>query len=181
MMTTESNQDPESKQQQEIKKRRWRILAVAVILSVLTLLVLCVILAFTVFKLKHPRTQLVSATVDGVAPRVSFPALKIELNITLDLEILVENPNRASFKHGPGKSLVFYRGKQVGEVDLAPGRIPARGSETIRARLTIEADEFVSELGNLIRDVSSGELCQVAIGFPDLRVRRQECRNKTKL
>ncbi|KAF8394782.1 hypothetical protein HHK36_018718 [Tetracentron sinense] len=196
------------KQQRKVRKRRCLVATAAVVLLLFTLFVIVLILAFTVFKPKDPQTQIISATVDGIAPRVSLPALRVELNVTLDLQILVHNPNRASFKHGPGKSLVFYRGNQVGEIDLSPGQIPDRGSETLRCRLTLEADQFASDMTHLISDVLAGELvidtrtripgrvtflgifkkhavalseCQVAIGITDMKIRRQDCKNKTKL
>ncbi|OUZ99646.1 Late embryogenesis abundant protein [Macleaya cordata] len=213
-MNIEKPTDPEQSEiqkhnrQKAVRKRRCCIALISVLLLFLTLFIIILILAFTVFKPKDPKTEVLSTKIDGISPRVSFPALKIELNITVDLEILVHNPNRASFKHGQGQSLVFYRDNQIGEVDIFPGRIPARGSETLKSRLTLEADKFGSDLSRLISDVLAGEMvietktrvpgrvtflgfikkhavalsnCQITIGFPDLKVRQQQCKNKTKL
>ncbi|KAI3993741.1 hypothetical protein MKX01_002754 [Papaver californicum] len=214
-MDIEKSHDPilqqqnQKQQQNKSKKRRscCCIASISILAFLLTLIIIILILAFTVFKPKDPKTELVSAKIEGVEPRVSLPA-KIELNITVSIELLVRNPNHASFRHGLGKSLVFYKDIQVGEIDVYPGEIPSRGSETIDSKLTLEADKFGSELSGLIRDVLAGEItiqtkttipgrvkflgiikkhavatsdCQITIGIADLKVRQQQCRNKTKL
>ncbi|PQQ09444.1 uncharacterized protein Pyn_21436 [Prunus yedoensis var. nudiflora] len=103
------------------KRKRFCLIAIGVVLFLILLLfIIALILALTVFKTRQPRTQILSVSVDGVAPRISFPAVQIELNITLDLMILVENRNHASFKHGTGKTFLLYQGNQVGDADLYP-------------------------------------------------------------
>ncbi|KAI3854367.1 hypothetical protein MKX03_037254 [Papaver bracteatum] len=217
-MDIEKSHDPilqqqTQKQQQHQKRSKKRrscccIASIAILAFLLTLIIIILILAFTVFKPKDPKTELVSAKIEGVEPRVSLPAIKIELNITVSIELLVRNPNHASFRHGLGKSLVFYKDIQVGDVDVYPGEIPSRGSETIGSKLTLEADKFGSHISGLISDVLAGEItiqtkttipgrvkflgfikkhavatsdCQITIGITDLKVRQQQCRNKTKL
>lgn len=172
----------------------------------LLLLLVIIILIFTVFKTKEPTTKLVSTKVSGVAPRVSFPTVRIELNISLDLVLNVYNPNHASFKHGRGSSQVYYLENQVGEVDIAPGNIGAKGSEDINARLTLEAEKF--DMTSLIRNFVSGKLsfeirtrvpgratilgfikkhltsmstCHLDVQVPSLDVSKQECKSKAKL
>ncbi|PRQ42625.1 putative Late embryogenesis abundant protein, LEA-14 [Rosa chinensis] len=191
------------------KRKRPCLIAIGVFLFLILLVfIICLILALTVFKAKQPRTSVVSASVDGVAQRLSFPAVKIELNITVDLVILIENRNHASFKHGTGKSLLLYRGAQVGDADLYPGDIPARANSTLPARLTMQAHRLASKMSNLVTDALSGEFvietkssipgritflgfikkhavaeseCQLTIGFPNLKVKSQVCKSKTKL
>ncbi|KAI5326151.1 hypothetical protein PRUPE_6G299100 [Prunus persica] len=191
------------------KRKRSCLIAIGVVLFLILLLfIIALILALTVFKTKQPRTQILSASVDGVAPRISFPAVQIELNITLDLMILVENRNHASFKHGTGKTFLLYQGNQVGDADLYPGFIPARGNSTLPCRLTLQADRLANNMSNLISDVLGGEFvletrtripgrvtllgfikkhavavseCQLTIGFPDMTVKRQVCKSKAKL
>ncbi|KAL6278363.1 hypothetical protein ACE6H2_021964 [Prunus campanulata] len=191
------------------KRKRFCLIAIGVVLFLILLLfIIALILALTVFKTRQPRTQILSASVDGVAPRISFPAVQIELNITLDLMILVENRNHASFKHGTGKTFLLYQGNQVGDADLYPGFIPARGNSTLPCRLTLQADRLANNMSNLISDVLGGEFvletrtripgkvtflgfikkhavavseCQLTIGFPGMKVKRQVCKSKAKL
>ncbi|PON88612.1 Late embryogenesis abundant protein [Trema orientale] len=193
-----------------LKARRRRCLiavGATIIVLIMVLFVVILVLALTVFKPKEPKTELLSAAVNGVSPRLSFPVIRIELNVTLDLKILVRNRNYASFRHGGGKSVLLYREHQVGEADFFPGNIPARGSATLPCRLTIEVDELGSDLGGLISDVLAGELametrtripgrvtflgfikkhvvavsvCQFTVGLTDLKVRSQVCKSKTE-
>ncbi|XP_068644624.1 uncharacterized protein [Aristolochia californica] len=190
------------------RRRRFCTCCFAFSLLLLAFLLIVLILAFTVFKRRDPQVTVLSATVDGVAPRLSLPAVSINLNVSLHLRLHVYNPNRVSFKHHPGKSVVLYRGTPVGEADIVPGSIPSRGSENIGVDLTVEADKFLPDMSRLIADIMAGEIdvdantrvpgrvnvlgifkrhvvaiseCQYGIGIPDLRVRKQECRHHTKL
>lgn len=191
------------------RRRRQCLPAVVVcLLLVLVLAAIALILAFTVFRVRDPTTQLVSARVSGISPRVDIPALRVQINVTVNLVILVHNPNRAAFAHALGQTQLYYRGVQVGFADVEPGRISARGSEDVRVAMTVEADQFASALASLVADVMAGQVgldastripgrvnflrvfkhhavavseCHVVVGFPDLRVRSQECTQKTKL
>ncbi|XP_031261965.1 uncharacterized protein LOC116120166 [Pistacia vera] len=204
-MTTH-NQDqalPPPKKSQ--RKRRCLIAIGAIILLIFLLFVVVLILALTVFKTKQPKTQLQSAKVEGIAPRVTLPTLNFQLNLTLDLQILVENPNHASFRHGTGNSILVYRGDQVGEADIYPGLIPSDGSTTLPCRLTVQVDKFASDITTLIGDIMGGQVvmethtkipgrinflgifkkhvvtssdCKFTIGFPAMNITNQECKNK---
>ncbi|XP_019465140.1 PREDICTED: uncharacterized protein LOC109363355 [Lupinus angustifolius] len=193
-----------------MKKRRRRcVICIGVlILLLIIILIVSLILAFTFFKTKEPKLKLVSATLEGIAPRISLPVIDIQLNVTLDLKILVENPNRASFKHEQGKSILLYKGNQVGETEIYKGYIPAKGSATLPCRLTLEADELASNVTTLIEDLMRGKLtvdavtripgkvtllgfikkhitansyCQFTFGISDLKIESQICKTKTKL
>lgn len=187
------------------RKRRCLIAIGAILLLILLLFIILLILALTVFKAKQPTTKLQSAKVDGIAPRLTLPNISFQLNLTLDLKILVKNPNHASFKHGTGKSLLLYEDSQVGEADIYPGLIPATGSTTLTTRVTIQVDDFASKITSLISDIIGGHLvletrskipgrvnflgifkkhivassdCEFTIGFPSLKITKQECKNK---
>ncbi|XP_038695206.1 uncharacterized protein LOC119992537 [Tripterygium wilfordii] len=190
------------------KRNRCLIVTGAVLLLLLLLLsIIALILALTIFKPKQPQIHVISANVDGIAPRFSFPLMNIELNLTINLEILVENPNHASFKHGAGKSFLLYKGNQVGEADLYPGLIPSRGSETLPCRLTIKVDSMTSNAMGLISEAVAGHVgmethtripgtvtflgifkkhavaaseCQFSISFPSMKIGNQQCNSTTK-
>ncbi|KAB1224690.1 hypothetical protein CJ030_MR2G024229 [Morella rubra] len=189
-------------------RRRCLIAAWVSLLLLVLLFIIILILALTVFKPKPPRIQLLSVTVDGVAPRVSLPLVQVQLNLTLDLELLVDNQNHASFKRGQGNSLLLYKSNQVGEADILPGLTPAMRSSQLACRLRLEVDELASNLTSLISDVLGGELvmetqtsipgrisflgifrkhmvaksdCQLTIAIPDMTIRKQTCKHKTWL
>ncbi|KAJ8898874.1 hypothetical protein K2173_008183 [Erythroxylum novogranatense] len=127
------------------RRRRCVIVGGGILLLLLLFFIIMLILALTVFKPKQPSTKLLSATVEGVSPRISFPVVSVQLNITLNLTVEVHNPNKASFKHGVGKSFVYYRGIQMGEAELSPGLIPSSGSEILGCRLTVQTMESPEE------------------------------------
>ncbi|GAU45993.1 hypothetical protein TSUD_187370 [Trifolium subterraneum] len=168
----------------------------------------CVVLALTLFKPKEPITKISSATLQGISPRVTLPVLNIQINVTLDIKIQVENRNRVSFKHGDGTSLLMYKGVEVGDTDIFPGLIPARSSSILPCRLTLEADKLASNMTGFIGDLMGGELsletvtripgrvtflgfikkhivaksnCQFVFGVPDMEIKSQICKNKAKL
>ncbi|CAA7046183.1 unnamed protein product [Microthlaspi erraticum] len=179
-----------------------------VIITVLVLLFLIALtLALTVYKPKDPIIRIQSATVEGVSSRISLP-FDVHLNFTLTLQVLVENRNRISFKHETGKTLVVYREKQVGDVDLPSGTFPARGSSILPCRLTLQIDKFVADLSGIMQDVLDRKIvletktkvpgkvkllgifnkhlvaisdCRITMDFPSMKVQKQECGMKTKL
>ncbi|KAI4355963.1 hypothetical protein L6164_000018 [Bauhinia variegata] len=208
-MTETHNEEAQVMVSHNKRKRRRRCLIVIGVLLLLLLLLFIVglILAKTVFKPREPRTKLVSASLEGIAPRVSLPAIQIQLNVTLDLKILVENRNHASFKHQQGKSLLLYKGKQVGDTEIFPGVIPAMGSAMLPCRLTLQLDEIASNLTTFVGDVMGGKLtmetvttipgkvsflgiikkhvvavsnCQFNFSVFQMKILNQTCKNKTK-
>ncbi|KAF8007579.1 hypothetical protein BT93_K1549 [Corymbia citriodora subsp. variegata] len=189
-----------------IRGRRYLVLLLAAPLLLLFLLsIIALVLSVTLLKPRDPTIRIVSATLNGISPRVTlFPVLKVDLNITLDLILLVHNRNHFDFRHGPGKSIIIYRGRQVGEVDLHSGEIPARKSAEMPCRLMLEVDRVVAEdLALLARDVLDGEVvveswtripgrvrlwkalkrhvvatseCRYTIGVPAMRIQSQDCK-----
>ncbi|KAL4381982.1 hypothetical protein S245_013557 [Arachis hypogaea] len=210
---TESNHNHDQEHQQvavvshkKMKKRRNCAIAMVVIISFFILLaIIFVILALTLLKTKDPKTEIVSATLQGISPKLTFPAINIQLNITLDLKIRVENKNHASFKHGEGKSVLLYKGIEVGETEIFSGLIPSMGSEILPCRLTLEADKVASNITGFLGDLMGGEItmktltqipgrvtflgfikkhivakssCQFIIGVPDFKIKNQVCKTK---
>lgn len=191
------------------RTRRCRAAVIACLLLLLTVILVALILGLTVFKVRQPKTQVVSASLEGVAPRISFPAIKVELNVTLNLTLLIQNKNHARFKTGQGEGVLLYKGNTVGETQLPPGLIRARDTSTLYCLLTVEVDRFAgSGLNSLINDISTGELvmetktripgrvtiigifhkhivstsdCKIVIGFPDLNIKSQDCKHHDKL
>ncbi|XP_061375513.1 uncharacterized protein LOC133317663 [Gastrolobium bilobum] len=195
--------------QKKLNRRGKYVIAIGVVLLLLVVFVIVsVVLALTLLKPKEPRTKVLSATLEGIAPRVTLPDIDIQVNVTLDLKILVENRNHVSFNQEKGKSFLLYKGTQIGETDIYPGLIPARGSATISCRLTLQADELASNLSSFVGDLLGGQLpmetvsripgkvtflriikkhivaksnCQFVVGVPDLKIKSQICKNKAKL
>ncbi|KAJ3680976.1 hypothetical protein LUZ60_015465 [Juncus effusus] len=204
--TTKPTTDPTPKP--KTRRRCCLYTCLSLLFLLILLIIIVVILIFTVFKVRDPTISLTSTRLSGIAPRVTLPAFSIDLNITLDIIVTVKNPNRASFTHGTGQTNLLYRGTQVGQAVIEPGRIPDHGSGPVRLTLTLEADQFADKLGNLITDVLNGSIsfdsnttipgrvtilgfikhhavakstCHVEIGVPDMKVKSQDCDSKTTL
>ncbi|KAM0842192.1 hypothetical protein ACQ4PT_058525 [Festuca glaucescens] len=108
----------------------------------------------------------------------------------------------------PATSSLLYRNASVGGAIVPAGTAPSRG--TVRLNMTVQADKVVAAagLGGLLRDVLAGEMefeartevkgrvtflgfvkrsavarsvCRVAVGVPDVKVRRQECHSEARL
>ncbi|CAO2143091.1 unnamed protein product [Urochloa humidicola] len=193
------------------RRRRCACVCLLVTLAVLaalaiTLLVLCL----TVLKVRDPTTRLVSTRLAGVAPRLSFPAMSLQLNVTLLLTVSVHNPNPASFTYDAGGHTdLTYRGAHVGDAEIDPGRIPSRGDGEVNLALTVQADRLAADLAQLVADVESGSVameastripgrvsilgglikrhavaysdCSFVFGVAEMKVRSQQCHDRTKL
>ncbi|KAL6642007.1 hypothetical protein ACP70R_020188 [Stipagrostis hirtigluma subsp. patula] len=191
--------------------RRRRCLCVCLLVTLAVLLALAVtalVLSLTVLRVRDPTTRLVSTRLAGVAPRLTFPAVSLQLNVTLLLTVAVHNPNPASFSYMSGHTDLTYRGAKVGEAEIDPGRIPSKGDGEVRLALTVQADRLAADLAQLVADVESGAVpmeastripgrvtilgvfkrhavayseCKFVFGVAELKVRSQECQDHTKL
>lgn len=196
---------------QKRRHRHRRICYGCLLATLILLAVLILVLFLTVLRIRDPTTRLVSTRLAGVAPRLNFPALSLQLNVTLLLSLSVHNPNAASFAFpGGGHADLTYRGAHVGDARIDPGSVPSRGDGDVTMALTLQADRFVSGGGmaRLVADVEAGSLpleastripgkvnvfgifkrkavaysdCSFVFGVAELAVRSQECRDHTKL
>ncbi|GJN07140.1 hypothetical protein PR202_ga24942 [Eleusine coracana subsp. coracana] len=142
---------------------------------------------------------------------VTLPTPSIQLNVTLLLTVAVHNPNAASFSYLSGHTDLTYRGAHVGSAEIDPGRIPSRGDGEVTLALTVQADRILAgDLGQLVDDVvGTGAMpleantripgkvsilggiikrravaysdCKFVFGVAEMKVRSQECQDRTKL
>ncbi|XP_066334724.1 uncharacterized protein [Miscanthus floridulus] len=191
-------------------RRRCLCICLLITLAFLAALAITLLVLFlTVLRVRDPTTRVVSTQLSGIAPRLTFPAVSLQLNITLLLVVSVHNPNPASFAYASGGHTdLTYRGVQVGAAEIDPGRIPSRGDGNVSLALTLQADRFASDLPQLLSDVEAGAVpleaatripgkvnilglfkrravaysdCSFVFGVPEMRVRSQQCRDHTKL
>ena len=176
--------------------------------TLLLLAVTLLVLFLTVLRVRDPTTRLVSTRLAGISPRLTFPALSLQLNVTLLLTVVVHNPNPPSSVPSGGHTDLVYRGAHVGDAEIDPGRVPARGDGEVKMALTLQADRFAGELEKVIGDVEAGSLpleastripgrvaifgvfkrhavaysdCSFVFGVAEMGVRSQECTDRTKL
>uniref|UniRef100_A0A0D9XNI0 Late embryogenesis abundant protein LEA-2 subgroup domain-containing protein n=1 Tax=Leersia perrieri TaxID=77586 RepID=A0A0D9XNI0_9ORYZ len=190
-------------------RRRRRCLCCCLLITILILLILAItllVLFLTVLRVRDPTTRLVATRLAGVAPRLTFP---IQLNVTLLLTVSIHNPNPASFTYATGGHAdLLYRGAHVGDAEIDPGRIPSKGDANVTLALTLQADRFAGDLGQLVNDVLTGSVevdastripgrvaifgvfkrhavaysdCHFVFGVAEMGVRSQQCSDRTKL
>lgn len=194
------------------RRRRRRCLCCCLLVTLVVLLVLAItllVLFLTVLRVRDPTTRLVSTRLIGLSPRLSFPAMSVQLNVTLLITVAVHNPNPASFTYATGGHTdLTYRGAHVGDAEIDPGRIPSRGDANVTMALTLQADRFAGDLTQLVSDVMGGSValdastripgrvailgvfkrhavaysdCHFVFGVTEMAVRSQQCSDRTKL
>ncbi|CAM0954955.1 unnamed protein product [Alopecurus aequalis] len=192
------------------RRRHILICASFAVLVLLLLAAAAAIVLLAVLRPRDPTTELLSANATGAVPSVALPAFSIQLNLTFLLVVRVRNPNLASFRYGESATSLLYRDAPVGGAVVPAGTVPSRGAMTVRLNMTVQADKVVAAagIGGLLGDVLAGEMefeartevkgrvtflgfvkrsavaktvCRIAVGVPDVKVRRQECHNEARL
>ncbi|CAK7351041.1 unnamed protein product [Dovyalis caffra] len=119
-----------------------KICFLATFVLLITISVVLVILYFAVFKPKEPKVTPQPLILENIRG-VFFPAPL--LNITLGMEITVENQNYGNFKYQESAAYVSYRGNVVAEAPIEADTIPARGKHNISTTVTIFGDKLLSD------------------------------------
>ncbi|KAL6899068.1 hypothetical protein ACP4OV_005726 [Aristida adscensionis] len=194
--------DYHPQQHLRLRRRRRCVCLLVTAAALLLLAVTILVLSLTVLRVRDPTTRLVSVSFAG-APSLA------PLNVTLLLAMDVRNPNAASFSYASGHAQLWYRGALVGDGDFDPGRLPSRGNATVHLVMTVLGESLSSELlAQLMADVEAGAVpldagaripgkvaifkvvklravaysnCHLVFGFPEMRVRSQECQDHAKL
>ncbi|KVH94934.1 uncharacterized protein LOC112517687 [Cynara cardunculus var. scolymus] len=137
-------------------KRRRRCICFSVALTLLAVVALLIlVLALTVFKSKKPVTTVNSVALIDVNASVTLLPLRVSLNISLDINISVRNPNKVSIKYRNSSAALRYKGQDVGNVPIPAGKIGSDGTKQLNLTLTIFADRLLKDL-DIYRDVISG-------------------------
>eukprot|EP01018_Ginkgo_biloba_P000534 Gb_17477 [translate_table: standard] len=184
------------------------ILCSAITIGILCLIALLfVILAVTVFKTKNARITVNSVKLDDIHVSLDWLRLRVNLNVTLNMDLSVKNPNKASFKFTNSTTLLYYRGATVGQALIPAGKILADRTLNMTTKLTILADRLLTD-SNLLSDARSGifplststrisgrvnvlnvfkhhavsyTFCNVSVFIWNQTIRNSECTYKTKL
>ncbi|CAM0872622.1 unnamed protein product [Alopecurus aequalis] len=189
--------------QRRRSRRRCRCICLLITLGVLLLLGITLLVLFlTVLRVRDPSTHLLSSRIVGVAPSLTQP------NFTLLITASVHNPNPASFYFASGTTGLWYRGTHVGDAQVDPGSIPSKGGAIVELEMTVFTAGFTANMTQLFKDIEAGSLpldasaripgrvavfgvfkinvvaysdCHVVVGFPDMAIRGQDCRDHAKL
>ncbi|XP_008465308.2 uncharacterized protein LOC103502964 [Cucumis melo] len=131
-----------------------RNFCITLVLSLILLVVLVLVLAFTVFKPQRP-----IIVVDSVSLLDLNVALTdgVDLNLSINVDLTVENPNKVAFEYSKSTAVVIYRGEKVGEAPIPGGRLPGKGTEKMNLTLTIMGERMLGR-SEVFSDVVSGQL-----------------------
>ncbi|KAI3437458.1 LEA_2 domain-containing protein [Psidium guajava] len=206
-MDVESAPNPAKPRAPPERSHRCRNICISLVVIFVLIVVLIVILAFTVFKAKHPVTTVNSVKLKNLQASLGIAPIGLKLNVTLDVDLSVKNPNKAGFKYGNSTALLNYRGEQVGEVAIPAGKISADQTKQMNVTLTVLANRFLSN-PQVITDYLSGVLplstytkmsgkvtimglfkfrvvstttCDLSLFVSNRTVGNQQCKYKTKL
>lgn len=131
-----------------------RNICIAILLCLILTVILILILAFTVFKPKRPIIAVDSVSLLDL--NVSLVS-GVDLNLSLMVDLSVENPNKVAFEYSQSTAVVSYRGEEVGEAPIPAGRLSAEGTEKMNLTLTMMADRMLAK-SEVFSDVVSGKL-----------------------
>lgn len=189
------------------QSRKCRNICLAVTAVVLVATVVLVILCLTVFKARDPETTINSVVLKDLDVALNIPRRGVDVNLTLDVDLSVKNPNKVGFKYKNGSALFNYRGELVGQALIGSGEISADQTNPMNVTLTIMADRFLDK-SELFSDVVAGTLplntltkvwgkvvifgifkvhvistssCDFSINMSNKTVGEQKCKRKTKL
>lgn len=107
-----------------------------VVITALTVLVLAV----TVFRVKHPRITMNSVTLAALSG--AGPSGTLAANSTLAADVSIRNPNVASFRFSLSETEVYYEGRTVAVARVPAGRIGAHRTARVNVTVDLLADRL---------------------------------------
>lgn len=203
MNTEAGSAAPFRRKPADSRKRRTVCLVIGAL--ILLVVIIIIILAFTVFKAKKPVTTVDSVSLADLDLTFDILRLAVRLNLTLDADVSVRNPNHVGFKYENSSVLLKYRGEDVGDAPIPAGKIGAGQTVPMNISLTIMADRLLTN-NQLFTDVRAGTIplstftrisgtvrilfnihvksetsCDLLINVASRSVANQTCHYKTKL
>ncbi|XP_031261954.1 uncharacterized protein LOC116120156 [Pistacia vera] len=137
--------------------RKRRNICIGLGVTLILLIVLMVILAFTVFKAKDPVITVDAVALDDLKVRLDMARVTVNLNLTVSVNLTVENPNKVGMKYKDSAALLIYRGEEVGEVPIPAGKVSADETVHMVVFLTVMTDRFASN-PQIFSDMVAGSL-----------------------
>lgn len=136
--------------------RKHRKIWISLFLLLLLILILLII-GLTLFKPKHAITTVNAVKLDGMNVALDVPRMRVDLNVSLDVDLTVTNPNRVSFRYGNSSTFLYYREILVGEATFPAGKISSLGTAGMNATLVVLADQLLAD-SRVYSDVVAGTL-----------------------
>ncbi|XVF52996.1 hypothetical protein PTKIN_Ptkin05aG0062800 [Pterospermum kingtungense] len=113
--------------------------------------VVVLVLFFTVFRIQDPMIRLNAITIQN-PESLTIENFRRGVNVTLLADVSVKNPNAAAFKFHNSTTVIYYRGRVVGEGSNLQGKAKAR--RTLRRNVTVEiVPEKIMGVSSLESDI----------------------------
>nr|XP_010931925.1 uncharacterized protein LOC105052703 [Elaeis guineensis] len=126
------------------------VTSIVIVLLIVTL----VILYFTMFKPKDPEVETTLVNIRNIEFGL-FPTPT--LNLSLALDIFINNRNYAAFKNDNTTTNIYYRGVLVGLSPIEAGTVRPRGTKNISCVAKIQVEKIISN-PYFLPDIASGPL-----------------------
>ncbi|KAJ1701144.1 hypothetical protein LUZ63_000923 [Rhynchospora breviuscula] len=119
---------------------------------------LFLLLLFSLFLLLWPSDPTIHVTHLHLKHLHISPPPRASFDLTLKLSLNVLNPDFFALDYRSVVSSVSYRGRYLGSVHSAGGRVAAKGESNLEAELWLDSVKIVDELVYLIEDLTKGSV-----------------------
>ncbi|CAA2992414.1 uncharacterized protein LOC111388003 [Olea europaea var. sylvestris] len=123
----------------------------------LILVMIILILVFTVFRVKDPVIKMNSVTIQGVGALLRMNNPRPGINLTVEADVSVKNPNVASFKFSNATTSLYYDSSVIGEAQIPAGQAKARRTLDMNVSIDVMVDKILA-VPRLRSDLNSGTL-----------------------
>ncbi|KAL2544261.1 Late embryogenesis abundant (LEA) hydroxyproline-rich glycoprotein family [Forsythia ovata] len=113
------------------------------------------VLVFTVFRVKDPVIKMNNVKIQGLDVLTRTNNLQFEVNLTVEADVSVKNPNVASFKFSNTTTSLYYDGHVIGEARIPAGQARARRTLDMNVSIDVMVDKLLV-LPRLRSDLASG-------------------------
>ncbi|KAI3919385.1 hypothetical protein MKW92_053421 [Papaver armeniacum] len=140
------------------KLRRMKYVTCCGFCTAIILIVLAVFLAllFTLF-LRDPEIKMNKLTVVKLKFFNGTTIPDPKFNVSLVADVSMKNPNAATFKYGNSTTLLYYKGNQIGEIPIPPGRAKPRRTQQMDLPFELDTANLYTTPG-IQSDAVSGVL-----------------------
>ncbi|KAK9121605.1 hypothetical protein Syun_019222 [Stephania yunnanensis] len=139
--------------------------------ALLSITVVVIVLAFTVFHVKDPQIWINGVTIGDVKYISGTIIPDPSANITIDVHVSVKNPNFVSFRYDNGTTTLFYHKTKVGESKTPAGVAKARRTGQMNLSLKLVTARMLGEEEALGSEIRSGAMIISSYTYLDGRVK----------
>ncbi|KAL2517210.1 Late [Abeliophyllum distichum] len=115
------------------------------------------VLVFTVFRVKDPVIKMNNVKIQGLDVITRTNNLHLGVNLTVEADVSVKNPNVASFKFSNTTTSLYYDGYVIGEARIPAGQAKARRTLDMNVSIDVMMDKLLV-VPRLKSDLASGAL-----------------------